>query len=314
MDITVVGSSRTMASVLQALGKAAQCDTSVLLLGETGTGKDLAARKIHELSSRSASPFVAINCSNLTDTFFESELFGHTRGAFTGAVNEKSGLLEVAGNGSVFMDEIGELPLHLQAKFLRLLDKRESRKIGAIQTKIIKARFIFATNKNLHANVINGAFRKDLYYRINVLVIRIPSLRERKEDLPELVGHFIHRENVRNGTRKRLAPGALQKLKKYDFPGNVRELENIVERAFVFSENELIRTQDIHLEQEGDSRSSVLPLSLVEETLQQCQWNKTRAAEKLGKSRRQLYRIMKKYQVGGNDKKVRLKGPHFFDN
>jgi transcriptional regulator with GAF, ATPase, and Fis domain len=302
MDVNIVGSSQAMASVFQALGKAARSDTSVLLLGETGTGKDLAARKIHELSPRKANPFVAINCSNLSDALFESELFGHTRGAFTGAVHEKSGLLDVAENGTVFMDEIGELPLHLQAKILRLLDKKESRKIGATQTKIIKARFIFATNRDLYANVIGGRFRKDLYYRINVLLIRLPPLRERKEDLPALVAHFVELENSRLGTCKRLDSEALQMLLEYDFPGNVRELENVVERAFVFSEDGLIRADDIRFDYGRDLPGSEPMLRLLEQTLERCHWNKTRAAMKLGKSRRQLYRMLKKYKLDGRGK------------
>jgi transcriptional regulator with GAF, ATPase, and Fis domain len=302
MDVNIVGSSQAMASVFQALGKAARSDTSVLLLGETGTGKDLVARKIHELSPRKDNPFVAINCSNLSDALFESELFGHARGAFTGAVHEKSGLLDVAENGTVFMDEIGELPLHLQAKILRLLDKKESRKIGATQTKIIKARFIFATNRDLYANVIGGRFRKDLYYRINVLLIRIPPLRERKEDLPALVAHFVELENSRLGTCKRLDSETLQTLLEYDFPGNVRELENVVERAFVFSEDGLIRADDIRFDHERDLPGSEPKLRLLEQTLERCHWNKTRTAMKLGKSRRQLYRILKKYKLDGRGK------------
>jgi transcriptional regulator with GAF, ATPase, and Fis domain len=299
MGIEFLWSSRAMAGVFQAMGKAAKCDTSVLLLGETGTGKDLAARKIHELSPRKAKPFVAINCSNLTDTLFESELFGHAKGAFTGAVHEKSGLLDVAENGTVFMDEIGELPLHLQAKILRLLDNRESRKIGATQTKIIGARFIFATNRDLHANVIGGIFRKDLYYRINVLLIRLPPLRERKEDLPALVTHFVERRNIQNGTGKCVSREALQKISEYDFPGNVRELENVVERAFIFSEGNLIRANDIRFDNEPSQSDRRPMIRLLEETLEQCRWNKTQAARELGKSRRQLYRLLKKYKLDG---------------
>jgi len=286
-----------MAGVLQALGKAARCDTSVLLLGETGTGKDLAARKIHELSARRASPFVAINCSNLSDALFESELFGHARGAFTGAVHEKSGLLDVAENGTVFMDEIGELALHLQAKILRLLDKRESRKIGETRTRIVKARFIFATNRDLYANVVSGDFRKDLYYRINVLLIRIPPLRERRQDIYDLVAHFVDRENGRNGVAKHVSAGAFQKILQYEFPGNVRELENVVARAYVFSESDLIRPEDIRFDHEHDASDTGSTRDLLQKTLRQCHWNKTKTAVKLGKSRRQLYRILKKFHL-----------------
>jgi transcriptional regulator with PAS, ATPase and Fis domain len=297
MDTTVVGSSQVMRSVNQLLSKAARCDKNVLLLGETGTGKDLAARRIHELSARSVHSFVAINCSNLSETLFESELFGHTRGAFTGAVDEKAGLIEAAGNGTVFLDEIGEIPLQLQARILRLLDKKEARKIGATQTKVIKARFIFATNKDLRANVKDGTFRKDLYYRINILVIRIPPLRERKEDIAELVAHFVEVENAINRTRKIMTAEALDKLRAHEFPGNIRELENVVERAFVFSENGMIRADDIHLDQDRGPKEGPPMFDIIEDTLRQCRWNRTQAASRLGKSRRQFYRIMDKYKL-----------------
>ncbi|HVP90146.1 MAG TPA: sigma-54 dependent transcriptional regulator [Terriglobales bacterium] len=299
MDIDFIGSSPAMAGVLQALRKAARCDTSVLLLGETGTGKDLAARKIHELSPRRASPFVAINCSNLPDTLFESELFGHTRGAFTGAVHEKAGLLDAAQNGTVFMDEIGELALHLQAKILRLLDKRETRKIGETQTRIVKARFIFATNRDLYANAVAGSFRKDLYYRINILLIRIPPLRERREDIPHLVAHFVSRENCRSGTVKRMSSEASQKLLDHEFPGNVRELENVVARACLFAEDEVISPEDIRFDGEGSLPSGDWTRDSLQQTLRQCHWNKTKAALQLGKSRRQLYRMLKKFRLDG---------------
>jgi transcriptional regulator with GAF, ATPase, and Fis domain len=304
MSLALIGSSSVMESVSVALCKAARFDKSVLLLGETGTGKDLAARKIHELSPRRAYPFVPINCSNLTDGLFESELFGHAKGAFTGAVHETSGLLDVAENGTIFLDEIGELPLHLQAKTLRLLDKRESRKIGGTRTKTIKARFIFATNRNLYGSVLEGKFRKDLYYRINVVRIWIPALRERKEDIPDLVKHFIERENQRIGSHKVLTSEALERLLGYDFPGNVRELENVVERAFVFSENDMIRAEDIRLDLEPGTREVELTSGILRRVLEQSHWNKTEAALKLGKSRRQFYRLLKNCRMDGCIKKT----------
>ncbi len=293
----MIGSSRVMIAVKQSLLKAARCDKNVLLLGETGTGKELAARRIHAFSVRSSRSFMAINCANLSDTFLESELFGHTKGAFTGALNEKEGLLEVAGDGTVFMDEIGEIPLPLQARILRLLDNKETRKIGATQTTVIRARFVFATNRDLRANVTGGTFRRDLYYRINILTIRIPPLRERMEDLPELVAHFVELENARNGSRKILTAEAMEKLRAHNFPGNIRELENIVESAFVFSEKDRIFADDIRLDQDKNHRGMPPMFDALEETLRQCRWNKTRAASKFGKSRRQFYRIMDKYQL-----------------
>ena len=297
MGITIIGSSSAMLSISGALLKVAKFDKNVLLLGETGTGKDLVARKIHELSPRGAFPFVPINCSNLSDGLFESELFGHARGAFTGAFYEKSGLLDVAENGTVFLDEIGEMPLHLQAKILRVLDKKESRRIGATQTKTIRVRFIFATNRDLYADVLEGSFRKDLYYRINVVRIQIPALRERKEDISSLVSHFIEQENLRNGTHKALNQEALEKLLAYDFPGNVRELENVIERSFVFSEGELIAAKDIRFDCEPVSKTDEVTRARLKSALEQCRWNKTRTARQLGKSRRQIYRILEKYDL-----------------
>jgi len=302
MSLVLIGSSSAMGSVSMALCKAARFDKSVLLLGETGTGKDLAARKIHELSARRAYPFIAINCSNLTDGLFESELFGHVRGAFTGATREKSGLLDVAENGTVFLDEIGELPLHLQAKVLRLLDKKESRRIGGTRTKTIQARFIFATNRNLYGSVLEGKFRKDLYYRINVVRILIPALRERKEDIPELVDHFVERENQRSGARKVLTPEALEKLLAYNFPGNVRELENVVERSFVFSDSNLVTAEDIHFDRESSEVVADFTRGHLISTLERCRWNKTKAAAILGKSRRHLYRLLTKYDLSDYSK------------
>ena len=297
MDTTLVGSSQVIMSVLQSLSKAAKCDKNVLLLGETGTGKDIAARKIHELSSRAACSFIAINCSNFSENLFESELFGHTRGAFTGAIDEKPGLLEAAGNGTIFMDEIGEIPLHLQARFLRVLDKKETRKIGATQNKLIKARFVFATNKDLRGSVLDGTFRQDLFYRINILVIRLPPLPERKEDLPELVAHFVEREKAKSGNHKLVTAEALAKLRAHDFPGNIRELENLLERAFVYSESEKIGPDDIHLDPGNGSSHRPPMVDVLEETLRQCRWNRTQAALRLVKSRMQFYRIMDKYQL-----------------
>jgi two-component system NtrC family response regulator/two-component system response regulator AtoC len=306
MGITIIGSSSVMVSVSGALCKAASFDKNVLLLGETGTGKDLAARKIHELSPCRAFPFIPINCSNLSDGLFESELFGHAKGAFTGAVREKSGLLDVAENGTVFLDEIGELPLHLQAKILRLLDKKESRRIGATQTRTLRVRFIFATNRNLHASVLEGTFRKDLYYRINVVRIQIPALRERKEDIPSLVNHFIEQENLRSDSHKALTQEALEKLSAYDFPGNVRELENVIERSFVFSEGDLVTARDIRLDPEPIMGTPEVIQAHIKSTLEQCRWNKTKTARRLGKSRRQLYRILEKYELTDNFRKVVL--------
>jgi transcriptional regulator with PAS, ATPase and Fis domain len=279
--------------------KAAGCDKNVLILGETGTGKDVTARRIHELGARRGLPFVAINCASLPDELVEAELFGYARGAFTGASREKEGLLEAARQGSVFLDEIGELPFQLQAKILRVIDKRETRRIGETTTRAVFARFIFATNRDLEEEVRTGRFRRDLYFRINVLRIRLPSLRERQEDIPKLVHQILERENERGSSRKDLSPEALERLMGYDFPGNIRELENIIERAFVLCENEIIRGGDLVFE--GSARpwpggGAVTPETL-RRTLADCRWNKTKAAGEIGRSRRHLYRLLEKFRM-----------------
>lgn len=279
--------------------KAARCDKNVLILGETGTGKDVTARRVHELSGRRDHPFVAVNCASLPDDLIEAELFGYTRGSFTGAVRDKEGLLEAAGYGTVFLDEIGELPFRLQAKVLRMIDKRETRRIGETMVRTVTARFIFATNRDLEEEVRTGRFRRDLYFRINVVRLRLPSLRERREDIPRLVHQILERENERGRTRKDLSPEALARLMTYDFPGNIRELENIIERACVLCEEEIIRDEDLVFEGycwSPEKNGSVTPEAL-RRALASCRWNKTKAAGEIGRSRRQLYRLLEKYRM-----------------
>lgn len=284
---------------IEVIEKAAGCDKNVLILGETGTGKDVAARRIHELSPRRAFPFVAVNCASLPDELVEAELFGYARGSFTGAVKEKEGLLEAAGKGTVFLDEIGELSYHLQAKILRLIDKKEARRIGETTMRHVSARFIFATNKDLQEEVKMGRFRSDLYFRVNVVRIRMPPLRERMNEIPLLAHQFLERENARGNARKDLSPDALKKLMNYDFPGNIRELENIIERAFILCDGNIIRDGDLRLEREDwlqENAGYVTPESL-RRALSSCRWNKTRTANEIGKSRRQLYRLLEKYRM-----------------
>jgi two-component system, NtrC family, response regulator AtoC len=286
-------------NVSKLVAKAAQCDKNVLILGETGTGKDLTAQRIHDLGFRKQEPFIAINCANLPSELVEPELFGYVRGSFTGAYRDKMGILESGGRGTVFLDEIGELPLHLQAKFLRLIDKKEVRRIGETMARTVSARFIFATNRDLKKEVQEGRFRRDLFFRINVIRIMLPPLRERRDEIPYLVHHFLDRENVRNGANKDLSPEALMALMAYDYPGNIRELENLIERACIFCEGSVIGRRDLCLEGEGLVRSlsgPVTPESL-RTALVMCRWNKTRAASEIGRSRRQLYRLLEKYQM-----------------
>lgn len=277
--------------------KAARCDKTVILLGETGTGKDLAARKIHDLSWRRDKPYLPVNCSAFAESLFESELFGHEKGSFTGAVKDKEGLIEAADGGTIFMDEIGELSPLLQAKILRLLDKKEVRRVGENRLRRVEVRFIFATNRDLFREVQAGKFRKDLYYRINVITIRLPALRERKEDIYDLIEYFLARENLKNGQQKRLSTGAFEKLMAYSFPGNVRELENIIERAYINAETEEIKSGDIKFEAENNLSLKRPSCESIRTALERCRWNKTRSALELGISRRQLYRLIKRFNL-----------------
>jgi len=280
------------------MNKIAKSDKSVLILGETGTGKDLTARKLHQVSSRQEKPFIAINCANIPEDLFEAELFGYARGAFTGAVRQKAGLLEIAQEGTVFIDEIGDLSLALQAKMLRMLEEKRLRRIGETFLRKINVRFIFATNKNLQQEVNRGKFRKDLYYRIYVIKLYLPPLRERREDIPLLIEHILTKENYR--IKKEISREALNKLMAYNFPGNIRELENIIERASILSDNDRITAKDIVFDYEYEISPEkdwqITPWKL-RKTLEKCRWNKTKAAVEIGKSRRQFYRLLEKYQM-----------------
>lgn len=281
------------------LTKIAGSDKNVLILGETGTGKDVLATVIHRLSQRREQPFVSINCASIPQDLFEAELFGFCRGAFTGAVKEKTGLLEAAGKGTVFMDEIGELALSLQAKLLRVIDKRVFRRLGEIRDRICQARFIFATNKELNVAVNSGDFRPDLYYRINVIQLRLIPLRYQREIIPKLVRRILANENKLSGLNKKICPEALEKLMGYDFPGNIRELINIVERAVLVSEGDWIKPQDVRFDTEDFLKIPRERLSAdkIREVLEVCRWNKTEAARRLGTSRRHFYRLLQKFRV-----------------
>ncbi len=296
MKADIVGRNPGMILVMEAIKKAALSDKNVLVLGETGTGKDVVAQTIHECGPRHALPFVAVNCANLSEGLLESELFGHIQGAFTGAVREKAGLLDEAGCGTAFLDEVGELSLAIQAKLLRLIDQRESRRVGGLQTRPIRARFVFATNRELLHEVVEGRFRRDLYYRINVVTIRIPALRDRKDDIPLLAMHFVEKESLHTKSPLSLSREALEKLGGHDYPGNVRELENIIERAVLFADRGVIKPEHIRFESGEIDRLSWKQSEILR-TLESCRFNKTLAARKLGTSRRHLYRILKRYSL-----------------
>jgi two-component system response regulator HydG len=242
----IVGDSPALRKLLQMVARVAPQDTSVLILGESGTGKELVASALHRQSLRAAKPFVAINCAAITETLLESELFGHEKGAFTGAVAQKKGKLEVAEGGTVFLDEIGELAPALQAKLLRVLQQREFERVGSTRTMKLDVRLIAATNRDLSAQVRAGAFREDLYHRLNVVALRVPPLRDHAEDIPALARYFLERTAAR--CRRRVAgisPEAERYLMNYAWPGNVRELENAIERAVVLGQSDQVLPEDL---------------------------------------------------------------------
>ncbi len=231
----ILGKSRAMATVLATVERIAATEANVLIEGESGTGKGLIAQTVHQQSRRSQGPFLAINCSGFQDQLLESELFGHEKGAFTGAVTLKQGLFEVSARGTLFLDEVAEMSPAMQAKLLQVLDSREFRRVGGIRLHRADVRIVAATNKPMQREVEAGRFREDLYYRLNVVNILVPPLRERREDIPVLAEHFLARFQTSAGLRKSLSPDALQSLVEYPWPGNVRELSNIIERLVILT-------------------------------------------------------------------------------
>jgi two-component system response regulator AtoC len=257
----IIGRSKAMLEVIKAIAQVAQTPASVLLEGETGTGKELIAQAIHQ-ESASEDPFVALNCAAIVGNLLESELFGHEKGAFTGATHRKIGKLEIAGEGTVFLDEIGEFPLELQAKLLRVLQEREFQRVGGLKNVPMHARIIAATNRNLEAMIKEGAFREDLYFRLKVFVIPIPPLRDRTEDIVPLTEYFIHLLNREMGKKVSRIPHAhLEALRSYDWPGNVRELQNVLRRGMILSKGELLDLNESWMHKED------LPRGMPEKAL-----------------------------------------------
>lgn len=298
----VVARSSAMESVLKMAHKVAQSDVTVLIEGESGTGKEVLARAIHQASPRRKGPFVPVNCPSIPENLLESELFGHVRGAFTGALRDKPGKFELAKGGTVFLDEIGDLKLDLQAKLLRVLQEREIERIGDTKPRAIDVRIIAATHRDLRDLVQEGRFREDLYYRLSVVPLVIPPLRERREDIPYLVDHFLAKYGEK---RFRVTREAMQVLLNYDWPGNVRELENAIHRAVVLTSGEVIDVDALppHL-LSGPTRTPEEPVSLEDieraailVALKRHNWNKTRAAEELRVPRHVLLYRMKKYGI-----------------
>ena len=237
----LVGSSEKMQKVFRTVERVAPTDSSVFIAGESGTGKELVARAVHNLSKRAKGPFIKVNCGALTETLLESELFGHERGAFTGAIKTKLGRFELADGGTLFLDEIGDVPLSMQVKLLRVLQEQEFERVGGEQTIRVNVRVVSATHKNLDAEVAAGRFRQDFYYRLHVVPLELPPLRERREDIPLLVQHFVAKLGPRTNPNVRgIADDALGRLMAYPWPGNVRELENVIEQALVFADGSTI--------------------------------------------------------------------------
>ena len=299
-----IANSQAMQEVLELAARVAPLDTTVLVYGESGTGKEFIVRLIHDQSPRAAAPFVSINCAALTETLLESELFGHVRGAFTGAVRDKAGLFEVAGNGTIFLDEIGEVAPTVQAKLLRALQEREIRRVGAERNIKVNARVVAATNRDLRAAVDAGSFREDLYFRLGAFVITVPPLRDRREDIPPLVQHFMVRAAARMKKDVRaVSADAMSALMNYRWPGNVRELEHAVERAVILANSPSLRVRDLPPEVARKPRpraDETLDLHeqerlSIERALERFGGNRREAAAALKISTVTLWRKMKQY-------------------
>lgn len=296
--------SRQMEEVFNMVRKIAPTDSTVFIYGESGTGKELIANLIWRYSRRNENPFIALNCATFSENLIESELFGHEKGAFTNAFQTKYGIVEVADKGTLFLDEIGEMPLSLQAKLLRFLDSGEFRRVGGNKTLKADVRVITATNRDLSELVKKSEFRQDLYYRLNVINIKIAPLRERKEDIPELADYFLKKYTHKLSKEvKAIDSEAMGILINYDWPGNVRELENVIERAVILSETGLIRPEDISVtrvsaEKEGasDSLEEVEKYHILK-VLKETGWNQSRASQILGIDRKTLYLKLKKYDI-----------------
>ena len=320
--------SLRMARIEKLVAKAAACDLSVLIVGESGTGKELVAREIHRRGLRAARPFFSENCAALTETLLESELFGHVRGSFTGAERDRKGILELAHQGTLFLDELGDMSLAMQSKLLRVLQEGEVRPVGSRNTSRIDVRFISATNRDLHRLVEQGRFRLDLFYRINVIAIALPALRDRREDIPLLIEHFIQGYIRKTRcARKQFDEQALDLLCAYEWPGNIRELENTVHRCIVLSEHTTMGASDLperirRLEGlfDGSTRLSTPKTGeqvLIERALQDSQGDKAKAARYIGWSRPKLYRKIREYGIAlnyGHSGEDPLRGPRAEDS
>lgn len=321
----IIGSSPPMQAVFGLIAKCAPTNSTALITGESGTGKEMIARAIHFNSLRKDQPFVTVDCNTLSESLLESELFGHTKGSFTGAVANKRGMFEIANNGSLFLDEFGNIPLSTQAKLLRVIQEREFRPVGSTVTQKTNVRLITATNKDLKAMVLEGTFREDLYYRINVFPIHSPALRERRDDIPALAFHFLKLFCAELGKPvSEISDGAMSLLVNYDWPGNVRELENTMQRAVILATDHIIRQADLthiiealprpdfDVPRTSDDLKRVKKIAreksvediekmFIQETLRRNGSNVTRSAEETGMQRANFQALMKKYNIRVRD-------------
>ena len=304
----LIGVSMKMQRVYKMIEKVSQHESPVLILGESGTGKELVARSIHFSGPRKDRPFAPVDCSALVHTLIESELFGYVKGAFTGAMQSKQGLLEAAQGGTLFLDEIGDMPVDLQAKLLRALQEREIKPVGSTERRRINVRIIAATNRDLQAAIRSGAFRQDLYFRLNVVQVKLPPLRDRKSDIPILVTAFLEKFSDPQGPVRTISEDAMRRLIAYDWPGNVRELENAIERAVALGSGPVLRVADLPSNlhypttERVPEKDEILPLEELERrailrTLRETGGDKLSAARMLGIGKTTLYRKLKQYHM-----------------
>ncbi len=306
----IVGQSRPIVALKKAIPQVASTDSNILVTGESGTGKELVARAVHQLSPRANSRFLAINCGSFTEELLANELFGHEKEAFTGATSVRPGLLESADGGTIFFDEVGDMPLSMQAKLLRVIQERELMRVGGVRPVPVDVRIMGATNKDLKKAIQGGLFRQDLYYRLNVVPLHLPSLAERKEDIPLLAHHFLKKVVMRSDKMLLgFTSEAMDLMRRYDYPGNIRELENIVERCAAFAKGEKIGAEDLptdikemevlsfHKEAHPFRTLEELERDYIHWVMSRTGKNKSQAARILGIDRVSLYRKLKKYQI-----------------
>ncbi|HJT19999.1 MAG TPA: sigma-54 dependent transcriptional regulator [Nitrospira sp.] len=318
---SIVGENPKLMAQLKLAKQAAASNVTVLILGETGTGKEVVARGIHDWSPRKDKPFVAVNCAAIPKELLENELFGHEKGAFTGAVKREPGKIEIAEGGTVFLDEIGDMSLSMQSHLLRVLQDQTFYRVGGTQSVKTDVRFLAATNRDLRQAIAQGTFREDLYYRLEVISVTLPPLRERMDDIPALARYFLSRSAGKLGVQKRasLSAASLKLLNEYHWPGNIRELENVLTRAYILSPHEVIEPEYLHLSRQAATpaaESAVATASrhyhdmmeaysrwIIEEALKRNEWNQTRASEELGLQRTYFTKLLRQKQICGRPPK-----------